>query len=43
MAPEMFDPNNKDGYGLEVDIWSAGVIACILLNGKLPFDGNNFL
>jgi serine/threonine protein kinase len=43
MAPEIFDPKNKDGYGFEVDIWSAGVIAYILLKGKPPFDGNNNL
>lgn len=41
MAPEIFDPKNQDGYEFEVDIWSAGVIAFILLKGKPPFEGNN--
>ena len=36
MAPEVFHPNEEEkepGYEFEVDIWSAGVIAFILLNG----------
>lgn len=36
MAPEVFNPNEEEkdpGYECEVDIWSAGVIAFILLNG----------
>jgi serine/threonine protein kinase len=41
MAPEVFDPDNNNGYRFEVDIWSAGVIAYILLLGRAPFDGKN--
>jgi calcium-dependent protein kinase len=41
MAPEVFNPENEDGYSYEVDVWSAGVIAYILLLGKAPFEGKN--
>jgi calcium-dependent protein kinase len=41
MAPEVFDPKNNNGYRFEVDIWSAGVVAYILLMGRAPFDGKN--
>ena len=38
MAPEMID--NKE-YEFEVDIWSVGIIAYILLTGDAPFKGNS--
>lgn len=41
MAPEIFDPDNEGGYRFKVDIWSAGVIAYLLLTGKTPFEGKN--
>jgi serine/threonine protein kinase len=41
MAPEVFNVENEDGYECEVDIWSAGVIAYILLKGGAPFEGKN--
>ena len=39
MAPEIV-ANNKS-YDYKVDIWSAGVIAYILLSGRAPFKGKN--
>lgn len=30
-----------DGYGVETDIWSIGIIMHILLYGKIPFNGEN--
>lgn len=38
MAPEIISGLE---YGCEVDIWSTGVIAYILLVGDAPFKGNN--
>jgi serine/threonine protein kinase len=35
MAPEMFE---STGYSESVDIWAIGVIAYLLLTGRLPFD-----
>ena len=29
----------SQGYGQETDLWSVGVIMCLVLCGKLPFDG----
>jgi serine/threonine protein kinase len=40
MAPEIVDGKP---YQCEVDIWSTGVIAYILLTGDAPFKGNNKL
>lgn len=35
MSPEMFE---SSGYTEAVDIWAIGVIAYLLLSGRLPFD-----
>lgn len=35
LAPEMVNPESE--HGLEADIWSAGVILCVLLTGAPPF------
>jgi serine/threonine protein kinase len=40
MAPEIV---KGEPYECEVDIWSTGVIAYILLSGDAPFKGNNKL
>jgi len=40
VAPEILDPSRK-GYGLEVDLWSLGVITYFLLAGYLPFMGES--
>ena len=38
MAPEIF----KDkGYDNKVDIWSVGIITCVLLTGKFPINFKN--
>jgi serine/threonine protein kinase len=38
MAPEII---NEQPYNNKVDIWSAGVIAYILLSGRPPFRGRS--
>lgn len=38
MAPEMLQKDNQ-GHGLEVDVWSIGVSAFIMLTGQQPFTG----
>ena len=30
--------SSKDGYSFEVDIWSLGVTAFLLLSGRFPFE-----
>lgn len=37
-APEIGGP---EGYGLEVDIWSLGVISFMMLTGVLPYEGDD--
>lgn len=37
MAPEVIKSN---GYGVECDMWSVGVLAYFLLSGVLPFNSN---
>ena len=32
--------HNSDGYGLESDIWSLGVVMHALLTGYFPFDSD---
>ncbi|CAG9335337.1 unnamed protein product [Blepharisma stoltei] len=38
IAPEVI---NKEGYGKKADLWSVGIIAYLLLKGKLPFDSED--
>ena len=35
VAPEIL---KKEAYGMEVDMWSVGIIVFILLGGYMPFD-----
>ena len=37
IAPEVLD----ESYGLKCDIWSCGILAYVLLSGRLPFDGHS--
>lgn len=39
MAPEVL---NSLGYGTKADIFSAGIILCIILTGVSPFHGKNY-
>ena len=40
MAPELINNSEKKAHNEKVDIWSAGVIAFVLLsNGSYPFPG----
>jgi len=42
VAPEiLFGSKNVTGYGIEVDMWSAGVLLYILLSGTLAFHQQN--
>lgn len=38
MPPEIV---KRDKYNTKVDIWSAGVVAFVLLTGKPPFYGSS--
>ena len=46
IAPEVINVGylrtQKEPYDTKADIWSVGVIAYILLSGKMPFHGRNF-
>ena len=37
LAPEVFTGASGAGYGMEIDMWSAGVLLFFLLSGCLPF------
>jgi len=37
VAPEVINESSSDAYGVEVDMWSAGVVLFILLGGYPPF------
>ena len=39
MSPEVIDPS-YGGYGIEVDVWSCGVILYMLLGGYGEFSTN---
>jgi len=38
LAPEILDSTKFNGHSVEVDIWSLGIIAYILLFGRPPFE-----
>lgn len=46
IAPEVIEVGylrtRKEPYDAKCDVWSLGVIAYILLSGKMPFHGRNF-
>lgn len=43
MSPQLLGPkatNNKALYdGTKADIWAAGVMLCVMLIGRFPFEG----
>ena len=38
MAPEVMEGS---GYGMQCDVWSAGVLLYVFMSGYLPFQGAN--
>lgn len=37
VAPEVINESASDSYGVEVDMWSAGIVLFVLLGGYPPF------
>jgi len=37
VAPEVINETGEDHYGVEVDMWSAGIVLFVLLGGYPPF------